>query len=154
MTMTNTNRRKTRSGRVVSDKMDKTITIAVDRRVRHRLYGKVLKRISKLVVHDEANEYRIGDVVKIIETRPLSKTKRWRVVELIRRADTLEVAVAEAAEADQPVAEVTEDVEASEADEPVAEVTEDVEAAEADEPVAEVTEDAEAAKADEGEDKG
>ena len=129
MTMINSNKRKSRFGRVVSDKMDKTITVAVDRRVRHRLYGKVLKRISKLIVHDESNEYRVGDVVRVIETRPLSKTKRWRVVELIRRADSLEVEVAEAAEADQPVAE---------AEEPVAEVEEPV--AEAEEPVAEVEE--------------
>ena len=105
MAMVNSGIRKSRLGRVVSDKRDKTITIAVDRRVKHRLYGKVMKRISKLVVHDENNEYEIGDVVRVIETRPLSKTKRWRVVELIRRADTVEV-VEVVAEADQPAEEV------------------------------------------------
>jgi small subunit ribosomal protein S17 len=102
MTTAITERRKSRTGRVVTDKMDKTVIIAVDRRVRHRLYGKVLKRVSKLVAHDEANECHIGDIVRVVETRPLSKTKRWRIVEVIRRAETLEVQVDAAAVADQP----------------------------------------------------
>ena len=79
------NRRKTRIGTVASDKSDKTVTVVVERRFPHPLYGKGVKRSKKYHAHDEKNEYRTGDVVRIMETRPLSKTKRWRVVELIER---------------------------------------------------------------------
>lgn len=78
-------RRKTRVGLVVSDKSDKTVTVVVERRFAHPLYGKGVKQTKKYRAHDEANEYRTGDVVRIMETRPLSKTKRWRVLELIER---------------------------------------------------------------------
>ena len=78
-------RRKMRTGVVVGDGADKTITIVVERRFAHPLYGKQVKRTKKYHAHDETNEYRVGDTVSIMETRPLSKTKRWRVVELIER---------------------------------------------------------------------
>ena len=78
--------RKTRVGVVVSDKMDKTITIAVKDRVRHPLYGKIMNRTTKIKAHDENNECGIGDRVRVMETRPLSKDKRWRVVEIIEKA--------------------------------------------------------------------
>ena len=78
--------RKTRVGVVVSDKMDKTITIAVKYRVRHPLYGKIMNRTTKIKAHDENNECGIGDKVKVMETRPLSKDKRWRLVEIIEKA--------------------------------------------------------------------
>ena len=78
--------RKTREGLVVSDKMDKTVVVAVEDRVKHALYGKVLRRTSKLKAHDEQNDCGIGDRVLIMETRPLSATKRWRVVEILERA--------------------------------------------------------------------
>lgn len=77
--------RKVRVGVVVGDKADKTVTVLVERRFGHPLYGKMVKRTKKYRAHDEANEYRTGDTVSIMETRPLSKTKRWRVVELIER---------------------------------------------------------------------
>jgi small subunit ribosomal protein S17 len=80
------NRRKVREGLVVSDKMDKTVVVAVEDRVKHPLYGKVLRRTSKLKAHDEQNACGIGDRVLLMETRPLSATKRWRVVEIIERA--------------------------------------------------------------------
>ena len=80
------NLRKTRTGRVVSNKMDKTVVVAVEDHVKHPLYKKIVNRTYKLKAHDENNEYMIGDVVKVMETRPLSKDKRWRVVELISRA--------------------------------------------------------------------
>ncbi len=79
------NRRKSRVGVIASDKSDKTVTVVVERRFAHPLYGKGVKRSKKYHAHDEKNEYRTGDVVRIQETRPLSKTKRWRVVELIER---------------------------------------------------------------------
>lgn len=79
-------RRKTRVGTVVSDKMQKTVVVAVERRVSHRLYGKQIRRTAKYHAHDEENTAREGDVVRIMETRPLSKTKRWRVVEVLERA--------------------------------------------------------------------
>ena len=79
-------RRKTREGLVVSDKMDKTVVVAVEDRVKHPLYGKVMRRTSKLKAHDEQNTCGIGDRVSIMETRPLSATKRWRVVEILERA--------------------------------------------------------------------
>jgi len=80
------NQRKTRIGRVVSDKMDKTIVVAVETKVRHPLYGKTVNRTKKFKVHDENNEARYNDTVKIMETRPLSREKRWRLVEIIERA--------------------------------------------------------------------
>lgn len=78
--------RKTRVGVVVSDKMDKTITIAVKYRVRHPLYGKIMNRTTKIKAHDEKNECAIGDTVRVMETRPLSHDKRWRLVEIIEKA--------------------------------------------------------------------
>ena len=80
------NLRKTRTGKVISDKMDKTITVAIEDHVKHPLYGKIVKRTYKLKAHDENNECKIGDTVKVMETRPLSKDKRWRLVEIIERA--------------------------------------------------------------------
>ncbi len=78
--------RKIRRGYVVSDKMDKTVVVEVEDRVKHPLYGKVLRRSSKVKAHDEANSAGVGDLVLITETRPLSATKRWRVVEILERA--------------------------------------------------------------------
>jgi small subunit ribosomal protein S17 len=78
--------RKTRVGLVVSDKMDKTIVVAVQRLVRHSLYGRIIKLTSKFKAHDENNECQIGDKVKIMETRPISKDKRWRVVSIIEKS--------------------------------------------------------------------
>ncbi|MGE4484215.1 MAG: 30S ribosomal protein S17 [Oscillospiraceae bacterium] len=78
--------RKTRVGKVVSDKMDKTIVIAVADRVQHPLYKKIIKRTYKLKAHDEKNECGIGDTVRVMETRPISKDKRWRLVEIIEKA--------------------------------------------------------------------
>ena len=78
--------RKVREGLVVSDKMEKTIVVSVEDRVKHALYGKVLRRTSKLKAHDETNQCGIGDRVRIQETRPLSATKRWRVVEVLEKA--------------------------------------------------------------------
>ena len=78
--------RKTRIGIVVSNKMDKTITVAVERKIVHPLYGKFLKRTKRFAAHDEKNECNIGDVVKIMETRPLSKNKSWRLIEIIQKA--------------------------------------------------------------------
>ena len=80
------NLRKTRTGKVVSDKMDKTIVVAVEDHVKHPLYKKIVKRTYKLKAHDEQNECRVGDTVKVMETRPLSKDKRWRLVEIIEKA--------------------------------------------------------------------
>lgn len=80
------NLRKTRTGRVVSDKMQKTITVAVEDHVKHPLYNKIVKKTYKLKAHDENNECRVGDTVKVMETRPLSKDKRWRLVEIVERA--------------------------------------------------------------------
>ena len=80
------NDRKVREGLVVSDKMDKTVVVSVEDRVKHALYGKVLRRTSKLKAHDEQNDCGIGDRVRIMETRPLSATKRWRVVEILEKA--------------------------------------------------------------------
>jgi len=81
-----TSRRKTRVGKVISDKMDKTIVVAVENRVPHPLYKKIIKRTYKLKAHDENNECRVGDKVRVMETRPLSKDKRWRLVEIIEKA--------------------------------------------------------------------
>jgi small subunit ribosomal protein S17 len=80
------NYRKTREGLVVSDKMDKTVVVAVEDRVKHPLYGKVIRRTTKYKAHDEANSCGVGDRVLLMETRPLSATKRWRVVEILERA--------------------------------------------------------------------
>ena len=80
------NLRKTRVGKVISDKMDKTIVVAVIDNVRHPLYNKIVKRTYKLKAHDENNECGIGDTVRVMETRPLSKDKRWRLVEIIEKA--------------------------------------------------------------------
>ena len=80
------NLRKTRIGKVVSDKMDKTIVVAVENHVKHPLYGKIVKKTYKLKAHDENNECGIGDTVKVMETRPLSKDKRWRLVSIVGKA--------------------------------------------------------------------
>ncbi|MCR4814878.1 MAG: 30S ribosomal protein S17 [Lachnospiraceae bacterium] len=80
------NLRKVRTGKVVSNKMDKTIVVAVENHVKHPLYGKIVKRTYKLKAHDEKNECNIGDTVRVVETRPLSKDKRWRLTEIIERA--------------------------------------------------------------------
>ncbi len=80
------NLRKERTGRVVSDKMEKSIVVTVERKIKHSMYGKFMKRTTRLVAHDEANAAGIGDVVRIMETRPLSKTKCWRLVEIIEKA--------------------------------------------------------------------
>ena len=79
------NLRKTRTGKVVSDKMDKTIVVAVEDHVKHPLYNKIVKRTYKLKAHDENNECKVGDTVKVMETRPLSKDKRWRLVEIVEK---------------------------------------------------------------------
>jgi len=81
-----TSDRKVRQGLVVSDKMDKTVVVAVEDRVKHPLYGKIIRRTSKLKAHDEANAAGVGDRVLLMETRPLSATKRWRVVEILEKA--------------------------------------------------------------------
>jgi len=80
------NLRKTRVGKVTSDKMDKTIVVAIEDNVKHPLYGKIVKRTYKLKAHDENNDCNIGDRVKVMETRPLSKDKRWRLVEIVEKA--------------------------------------------------------------------
>jgi small subunit ribosomal protein S17 len=85
-TMVERNLRKTRIGVVSSNKMDKTITVAVERKVKHPIYGKFVKKTTSFHAHDEKNECTIGDVVKIMESRPLSKTKRWRLVEVVEKA--------------------------------------------------------------------
>lgn len=84
--MSERNLRKSRVGKVVSDKMDKTIVVAIEDNVQHPLYKKIIKRTSKFKAHDEKNEAKAGDRVKIMETRPLSKDKRWRLVEIVEKA--------------------------------------------------------------------
>ena len=79
-------RRKVRDGYVISDKMDKTIVVAIEDRVRHRLYGKIVRQTSRLKAHDEQNSAAVGDRVRVMETRPLSATKRWRLVEILEKA--------------------------------------------------------------------
>ena len=79
------NLRKTRTGKVISNKMDKTIVVAVENHVKHPLYNKIVKKTYKLKAHDEQNECNIGDTVKVMETRPLSKDKRWRLVEIVEK---------------------------------------------------------------------
>jgi small subunit ribosomal protein S17 len=83
---TDRGRRKVRVGVVVSDAMDKTVVVRIDRQVRHPLYGKIVRRSSKLMAHDESNDAHVGDTVRVTETRPLSKTKRWRLIEVVERA--------------------------------------------------------------------
>ena len=78
--------RKTRIGTVVSDKMDKTVVVSIERRVQHPVYGKMVRRTKRLKAHDEKNDAKTGDTVRIMETRPLSKDKRWRLVEIVERA--------------------------------------------------------------------
>ena len=85
-TIVDRNLRKTRIGVVKSNKMDKTITVAVERKVKHPIYGKFVKKTTSFHAHDEKNECTIGDIVKIMESRPLSKTKRWRLVEVVEKA--------------------------------------------------------------------
>lgn len=86
MDQTERSRRKVRQGTVVSDRMDKTVVVVVERRTAHPLYGKMIKRTKKYHAHDEENDARTGDIVRIVETRPLSRTKRWRVAEILERA--------------------------------------------------------------------
>ncbi len=81
--------RKTRIGTVVSDKMDKTVVVSIERRVQHPVYGKMVRRTKRLKAHDERNDAKTGDTVRIMETRPLSKDKRWRVVEVLERATSV-----------------------------------------------------------------
>lgn len=80
------NFRKEKTGKVVSNKMDKSITVAVERKVKHAMYGKFMKKTKKFMAHDETNECKIGDIVKISETRPLSKNKCWRLIEIVEKA--------------------------------------------------------------------
>lgn len=80
------NLRKERIGQVLSNKMNKSVTVAVERKVKHPIYGKFVRKTTKFVAHDEKNECGIGDIIKIMETRPLSKSKRWRLVEILERA--------------------------------------------------------------------
>ena len=80
------NLRKTRTGKVVSNKMDKTIVVGIENHVKHPLYGKIVKKTYKLKAHDENNECNIGDTVKVMETKPISKDKRWRLVEIVEKA--------------------------------------------------------------------
>jgi small subunit ribosomal protein S17 len=82
----NRSSRKTRIGTVVSDKMDKTVVVSIERRVQHPVYGKMVRRTKRLKAHDEKNDAKTGDTVRIMETRPLSKDKRWRLVEIVDRA--------------------------------------------------------------------
>lgn len=84
--MTERGQRKVRTGVVLSDRMDKTVVVGVEQTMKHPLYGKIYRRKSKLYAHDEENDAKIGDRVKVMETRPLSKSKRWRVVEVLERA--------------------------------------------------------------------
>jgi small subunit ribosomal protein S17 len=83
---TDRSRRKVRTGVVVSDGMDKTVLVRIDRQVRHGLYAKTVRRSNKLAAHDETNDAHVGDTVRVMETRPISKSKRWRVVEIVERA--------------------------------------------------------------------
>ena len=85
-TATERSARKVRTGVVVSDKMDKTVVVRIDRSMRHALYGKTIQRSTKLSAHDETNDVHVGDTVRVMETRPVSKSKRWRVVEIVERA--------------------------------------------------------------------
>ena len=84
--MAERSRRKVFVGQVVSDKMDKTIAVSVERRIRHPLYGKFMKKSKKFIAHDQENACKVGDVVRIMETRPLSRRKRWRLIEIVEKA--------------------------------------------------------------------
>lgn len=86
METTERNQRKTRVGRIVSDAMDKTIVVAVESRAPHKLYKKIVKKTTRFKVHDENNEGHVGDIVRIMETRPISKTKRWRLLDFVEKA--------------------------------------------------------------------
>uniref|UniRef100_A0A832I3X8 Small ribosomal subunit protein uS17 n=1 Tax=Eiseniibacteriota bacterium TaxID=2212470 RepID=A0A832I3X8_UNCEI len=86
VTTTERNRRKVRVGKVVSDRMDKTVVVSIERLVKHAEYGRYVRRRAKFKVHDEKNECRVGDVIRFMETRPMSKDKRWRFVEFVERA--------------------------------------------------------------------
>ena len=86
MTTAERSRRKVRVGKVVSDRMEKTVVVSIERLVRHETYGRYVRRRTKFKVHDEKNECRVGDVIRFMETRPLSKDKRWRFVEFVERA--------------------------------------------------------------------
>jgi len=86
MTTAQRSRRKVRVGKVVSDRMEKTVVVSIERLVRHETYGRYVRRRNKFKVHDEKNECRVGDVIRFMETRPLSKDKRWRFVEFVERA--------------------------------------------------------------------
>ena len=97
-------RRKVRTGVVVSDAMDKTVLVRIDRTVKHPRYEKTVRRSSKLAVHDEANDAHVGDTVRVMETRPLSKDKRWRLIEITRRAATAPVVPGSEPEAAQGAA--------------------------------------------------
>ena len=97
------NKRKVRVGRVVSNRMDKTVVIAVERRAKHPLYGKSVRHLTKFKAHDEENQYQVGDVVRIVESRPLSLTKRWRVAELLARKEVPEIAPVEATDPEPEV---------------------------------------------------
>ena len=120
-------RRKVRVGVVVGDKMDKTVVVSVEWRRPYALYRKSVRRRTKFKAHDENNEYKIGDTVRIRETRPLSRTKRWRVVELIQRGDVAEIQpdeivveeIADEPEAPDPVLEIAAEVGADAGQEPV-----------------------------------
>jgi len=135
-------KRKTKVGRVVSDRMDKTIVVSVERLARHRLYKRVVRLTTKFKAHDEANEAHIGDTVRIEESRPLSATKRWRLVEVVQRAGdhgvpeeldllTEEAAVSEAIHAAAHPGRARHDAEAEDAAAGDAEADADVDAAEA-----------------------
>ena len=110
-------KRKVFVGTVVSDKMDKTVVVAVDRLVRHPLYKKVIRRTSKFYAHDEGNECRVGDIVEIMETRPLSKLKRWRVTRILQRAK-VPLTIAREAVAEETEEQLLEEVLASESPAP------------------------------------
>jgi len=86
MTTTERSRRKTRVGKVVSDRMEKTVVVSIERLVKHPIYGRYVRRRAKFKVHDETNQCRVGDTIRFMETRPLSKDKRWRFVEFVERA--------------------------------------------------------------------
>jgi small subunit ribosomal protein S17 len=107
------NKRKVRLGQVVSDKMDKTVVVAVETPARHPLYKKTLRRMVKYKAHDEKNECQVGDKVKIVETRPLSRDKRWRVAEIITKGEVVEISPQEITEAEmaeiQPKAKAEEE---------------------------------------------
>ena len=124
--------RKVQIGRVIRDKMDKTVIVSVERRLRHRLYHKSIRHFSRFSAHDPANEYRMGDLVRIVETRPLSRTKRWRVTELLSRVEVPDVVATVAADVPDPdIAVAVEEPVAGEA--PVAEAEVAVEEAVAEE---------------------